>query len=157
MNQHGKLDPKTTYGQKHVPFHFLPKKLAKGMQDFVSLQKTGGARQDEKSRKSRRRRRRCFRRKGKPPPTPQIPLPNPSKGGERKLLANLILLLRYCYKRAIKYRHASSLHARHPSLYSRREQTPCNIRQARKLGLPPFGRVGVGVWKARGWLLEDRE
>ena len=37
MNQHGKLDPKTTYGQKHVPFHFLPEKLAKGVQDFVSL------------------------------------------------------------------------------------------------------------------------
>ena len=47
MNQHGKLDPKTTYGQKHIPFHFLPEKLAKGVQDFVSLQKTGGARQSE--------------------------------------------------------------------------------------------------------------
>nr|WP_154652140.1 hypothetical protein [Segatella maculosa] len=53
MNQHGKLDSKTTYGQKHIPFHFLPEKLAKGVQDFVSLQKTGGAQQDEKSRKSR--------------------------------------------------------------------------------------------------------
>ena len=43
---------------KKALLYFLPEKLAKGMQDFVSLQKTGYARQDEKSRKSRRRRQR---------------------------------------------------------------------------------------------------
>ena len=76
--------------------------------------------------------------------------PNPSKGGEHKLLANLIFLPRYCYKRTLEYRHTSDLHARHPSLYSPRGQTLCNIRQARKLGLPPFGRVGVGIGRDSG-------
>ena len=32
---------------KKALLYFLPEKLAKGVQDFVSLQKTGGARQSE--------------------------------------------------------------------------------------------------------------
>ena len=51
------------------------------------------------------------------------------------------------HKRTLDYECKSGLHARRPSLYSQRGQTLCYIRQARKLGLPPFGRVGVGFWR----------
>ena len=73
--------------------------------------------------------------------------PNPSEGGEHKLLASLIFLPRYCYKRALKYGHKSGLLAQYLSLYSRREQTLYYVRHAHKVGLPPFGRVGVGFWR----------
>ena len=56
------------------------------------------------------------------------------------------------HKRAFDYGRKSGLHARHPSLYSPRGQTLYSIRQARKLGLPPFGRVGVGIGRDSGWV-----
>ena len=103
--------------------------------------------------------------------------PNPSEGGERKPLANYSSKYRHegtlehrhtsglharyssiCrHKRTLDYECKSGLHARRPSLYSQRGQTLCYIRRARKLGLPPFGRVGVGFWRGRLGFLEDRE
>ena len=73
--------------------------------------------------------------------------PNSSEGGEHKPLANLIFLPRYCYKRALEYGHKSGLLARYLSLYSRREQTLYYVRHTHKVGLPPFGRGGVGFWR----------
>ena len=72
---------------------------------------------------------------------------HPSEGGEHKPLTNLIFLPRYCYKRALEYGHKSGLLARYLSLYSRREQTLYYVHHSHKVGLPPFGRVGVGFWR----------
>ena len=56
----------------------------------------------------------------------------------------------YRHKRTLDYECKSGLHARRPSLYSQRGQTLCCIHQAHKLGLPPFGRVGVGIGRDSG-------
>ena len=80
-------------------------------------------------------------------PNPSDTSPNPSEGGEHKPLTNLIFLPRYCYKRALEYGHKSGLLARYLSLYSRREQTLYYVHHSHKVGLPPFGRVGVGFWR----------
>ena len=105
-----------------------------------------------------------FSKKGKPPPTP------PKEESANRLQTRYSSRYRYGqtleyghknglharysskyrHEGTLEHRHTSGLHARRPSQYSQRGQTLCNIRQARKLGLPPFGRVGVGIGRDSG-------